>query len=47
MAAAREEYLAVVRMVALDSGSASMPDLTQAQLERLRGSEQGADEVSD
>ena len=33
---AREDYLAVVRIVAEEQGSAVMPDLTETQLHRLR-----------
>ena len=35
LAAAREDYLAVVRVVAEDTGSSAMPDLTETQLHRL------------
>ena len=37
---ARENYLAMVRLVALEQGSAAMPDLSETQMHRLRG-EQG------
>ena len=35
MALAREECLAIVRVVAEDIGSQAMPDLTESQLYRL------------
>jgi hypothetical protein len=35
VASAREEYLAIVRVVAEDMGPSGMPDLTESQIHRL------------